>query len=68
MLNKQNPMSNVMGLVNALKNGNPQYMYDQMMKNNPQFKSFVDANKGKTAQEIADNYGIDMNVINQLLR
>lgn len=68
MLNTQNPMNNIMGLINALKNGNAEYMYQQMVKTNPQFKSFVEQNKDKTIQEIADSYGIDMNTINQLLR
>lgn len=68
MLNIQNPTNNVMGLINALKQGNPDYMFQQMIKNNPQFKSFVDANKDKTVQEIADSYGIDINTISQLLR
>lgn len=68
MLNMQKQMNSVSNLVNALKNGNPSYMYEVMMKNNPQFRSFVEENKDKTVDEIARNYGIDLNVINQLLR
>lgn len=68
MLNGQKQMNNIMNLVNALKNGNPDYMYQQMMQSNPQFKSFVDANKDKTIEEVAQAYGIDMNVIKQFLK
>lgn len=65
---KPNHMNNVMGLVNALKNGNPQYMFNQLMQSNPQFKQFVEQNKGKSPEQIAKENGLDLNTINSFLK
>lgn len=45
-------------LINLAK-GNPQAMYDEMIKTNPQFAKFVEDNKGKTAEEIAKANNLD---------
>lgn len=45
----------------------PQGIYENMLRDNPEFRNFVDANKGKTPQQIAADYGLDFNVVRQAL-
>lgn len=64
-------MYGIFDTINNLKRltaGDPQVLYDSMMKNNPQFAEFVKANEGKTPEEIAQSYGIDLGVLRQLMR
>ena len=48
--------------------GNPQALFDQMMRDNPQFRQFVDDNRGKTPEQIARDNGIDFAVVQRLMR
>ena len=65
--NNNNQLGSMMNIMNILKNGNPNAIYDQMLKGNPQFRSFVDQNKGKTPEQIAEEYGVDFNQIKSFL-
>lgn len=59
------------GLINDLRqlmNGNPQALYDAMLKNNKQFAEFVKSNEGKTPEQIAQAYGIDPNILRSLIK
>lgn len=51
-----------------LSGKNPDDMYNQLMKNNPQFRHFVEANANKTPQQIASENGIDFNTIEQFMK
>lgn len=42
-------------------------MYENMLRENPAFRDFVEANKGKTPQQIASDYGLDFNMVRQAL-
>lgn len=46
-----------------LQQGNPEQIAQQMLQNNPQFKQFMDMNKGKTPEQVAKENGIDLNTI-----
>ncbi len=56
-----------MGLVNAVK-GNPQGVFDNLMQTNPQFRKFINDNQGKSVEQIAQNYGVDLNALNNLMK
>ena len=66
MLNR-NQTSNISALMQMAK-GNPEGMFKQMMQSNPQFRSFVDANKGKPADQIAREHGIDPGMLRQFMK
>lgn len=68
MSGKQNGMGNIMQLMNMLKSGNPQQMAQQMMMSNPQFRQFVEANKGKTPQQVARENGIDLDQLRGMMK
>lgn len=61
---KQNP---IMDFLEVAK-GNPNAMYQQLMRNNPQFRNFVNSNQGKTPEQIAQEHGVDMNLLRNLMR
>lgn len=48
--------------------GNPEVMFQQMMNTNPQFKEFVLANRGKSADQIARENGINLDDVLRALR
>lgn len=47
-------------LMQMLRTGNPEQIARQMMQSNPQFRQFVEQNKGKTPEQVAKEHGIDL--------
>ena len=39
---------------------NPQEVFEEMVQQNPQFRQFVEQNKGKTPEQVAKEHGIDL--------
>lgn len=52
-----NPMAQ---LLEVFKSGNPDAIVQQMMQNNPQFRKFMEDNKGKSPEQIASEHGINL--------
>ena len=53
-----------LGQIKQMMSGkDPNAMFDQMMQSNPQFAQFVNANKGKSAEQICQENGIDLNMV-----
>lgn len=46
-----------------LKSGNPEQIAMSLMQRNPQFKAFMDANRGKSPEQVAKQYGVDLNAV-----
>ena len=65
MRNKNSKMGNAMNILQMLQ-GNPASAYDQLMRTNPQFRQFVQDNKGKSPEQIAQEHGIDLKQIMNL--
>ena len=61
-------LARAMQMKQMLQGGNPDAMFRQMMNNNPEFARFVNENIGRTPEQIAQAYGIDVNMLNQLIR
>lgn len=49
-------------------NSNPEQLFESMLRDNQQFKAFVDSNRGKTPEQIAKDYGIDFNQVKSFLK
>lgn len=62
--NKGNGMA---GILSMLKSGNPEQIAQNLMQRNPQFKTFMEANKGKTPEQVARENGIDFSQIKNML-
>ena len=53
-------MQQIAGVMQMLKSGNPEQIAQQMMQSNPQFRQFMEQNKGKTPEQVAKENGIDL--------
>lgn len=54
-----NLLSQIAQIKNMLEGKNPDVVFNELMKNNPQFKSFIESNRGKSPEDIARENGID---------
>lgn len=62
-----NPMASLGHIMQMLRSGNPEQIAQQMMQSNPQFKAFVESNRGKTPEQVAQEHGMDLGqIIGQL--
>jgi hypothetical protein len=71
MLGKTSSIGNgnsIFQLIQSLKNGNPQAIFNRMIQDNPQFAQFVEQNRGKSPEQIAKDYNVDISAIEQFLR
>lgn len=62
-----NKMGQVANIMKMLRSGNPEMIAQQMMQNNPQFRQFVEQNKGKTPEQVAREYGVDLNQLKSMM-
>lgn len=53
-------MNQAMDMLRMLKGCNPEQIARQMMQSNPQFKAFIEANQGKTPEQVAREHGLDL--------
>ena len=51
----------------ALQQNDPNAMLQQLIQRNPQFARFMKDNAGKTPEQIAQQYGVDMRMVNSIL-
>lgn len=51
-----------------LKTKNPNAVFNELMSVNPQFSKFVNDNRGKSAEQIAKEHGINMDDIKKLIK
>ena len=67
-----NNMRQMMQMVNGIKqmmNGqNPDTVVKLFSQKNPQFAQFLRDNQGKSPQQIAQDYGIDWNMVQNFLK
>lgn len=72
MLNKRNnsvnQVNNIVGLIKSLSSQNPDQVFSYMLKTNPKFAEFVNENKGKSIEQMAADYKIDLNSIMQFMK
>ncbi len=52
-----------MSIKNMMSGQNADDIFNDMMKNNPQFRQFVESNKGKSVEQIARENGIDPSIL-----
>ena len=61
--NNQNLLSQINSIKNMLTGKNPDEYFNELMQKNPQFRQFVESNRGKTPEQIASENGIDINLL-----
>ena len=52
---------------NILSGKNPSELYQNMLQTNPQFRQFVNDNEGKSIEDIALEYDIDLNLLKNFM-
>lgn len=65
-----NQPQGIFSRVNSLRQmvgGNPDAFMQQMMQANPQFAEFVNQNRNKTPEQIAADYGLDIDPIRKFM-
>lgn len=67
MQGSNSKMAQAMQVMKMLRSGNPEQIAQQMMQSNPQFRQFVEANKGKTPEQVAREHGFDLNQIKSMM-
>lgn len=58
-----NLLSQIASIKNMLEGKNPDDIYNNMLQNNPQFRDFIEANKGKSIEQIARENGINPSLL-----
>ena len=71
-MGSMNNMRQMMQMVNGIKqmmNGqNPDTVMKLFAQKNPQFAQFLRDNQGKSPQQIAQDYGLDWNMVQNFLK
>lgn len=62
-----NPLQALAQVKRMMNGSNPQAVYEQMLKTNPQFERFVRSIQGKDLNELAKANGIDLDLLKSLL-
>ena len=65
--NRTNGILSQVDSLRQMVGGNPDAFMQQMMRTNPQFAEFVNANRNKTPEQIASDYGLDINPIRKFM-
>lgn len=58
-----NGMARLMNIARMVKNGNPEQIAQSLMQQNPQFRQFVEENRGKSPEQVAQEHGFDLSAI-----
>ena len=58
---------NVYKVMQMLRGRNPQDVFNQMMQSNPAFRSFYEANRGKTPEQVAREHGVDLSQFKSMM-
>lgn len=58
-----NGMARLMNIARMVKNGSPEQIAQSLMQQNPQFRQFVEANKGKSPEQVAQEHGFNLSAI-----
>lgn len=62
-------MNSGMGdMLSAVKSGNANAIYQQLLQSNPRFQQFVNENKGLTEEQMAQKYGINVSDVYNMMR
>ena len=61
-------MGQLKQMVGMIRGQDPRQVAQLMAQRNPQFAEFLRQNQGKSPEQIAADYGIEMNLVRELMR
>lgn len=62
-----NNMAEIGNIVKMLRSGNPEQIAMNLMQKNPQFRQFIEQNRGKTPEQVARENGIDLSQFKNMM-
>lgn len=65
-LNKRNPTNELTNFLKSIKD--PNQAVQILSQKNPQFAEFYRINKDKSPEQIANDYGVDLSILNNFLK
>jgi len=65
---QQGGIGNIMQMMQMFRGKDPNAVMQMMSKQNPQFAKFLQENQGKSPEQIAQQYGVDMEQVRQFLK
>ena len=68
MMGQANGMGNLMQIMNMVRGKDPNAVMGMLAQKNPQFRQFMESCKGKTPEQVAQEYGVDLSAVRQFLR
>lgn len=63
-----NDIGRIQQILSMFNGGDPAQIAANMARQNPEFARFVDANKNKSVEQLANEYGIDLNMLRGLIK
>lgn len=67
-MGQPNGMVSLVDIARMLKSGDPRQIAMNLMQRNPQFRQFIQANQGKTPEQVAKENGVDFSQIMGMMR
>lgn len=72
LMSSMNNMQQIMQMVGSIKQmmigQNPDAVMKLFAQRNPQFAQFMKENQGKSPEQIAKDYGLDWNMVQQFIK
>ena len=68
MMGRQSGMGDIMKIMSMVRGKDPNAVMGMLAQKNPQFRQFMEECRGKTPEQVAQEYGVDLSTIRQFLR
>jgi len=65
--NQSNIFQRLNGAMDLIKGKNSEVLFKELMQSNPQFRRFANDIKGKSIEEIAMEYDLDIDLLSQFM-
>ena len=64
----RNGIGNIMSLLKLMQGKDPTAVAEMMAQRNPQFRQFMENCRGKSMDQVCQEYGVDPSIVKQFLR
>lgn len=68
MMGQQSGMGDLMKIMNMVRGKDPNAVMGMLAQRNPQFRQFMEYCMGKTPEQVAQEYGVDISAVRHFLR
>lgn len=65
--NQNNLIQKIAGIKQMMSGKDPQILFNSLMQNNSQFRDFVNKSQGKSLEDLAMEYDIDIDLLKKFL-